>query len=131
MCIRDRIRSSLNSFHEIMALDEASARAFRKAGAAKVTLSGRMEEPSAALHYQEPERASLAQQMATRPVWLAAAVPAAEEAAVIAAHRTALRLAHRLLLILVPQDPGRAAELAAGMEAAEGWSCLLYTSRCV
>jgi 3-deoxy-D-manno-octulosonic-acid transferase len=119
------IRSSLNSFHEIMALDEASARAFRKAGAAKVTLSGRMEEPSAALHYQEPERASLAQQMATRPVWLAAAVPAAEEAAVIAAHRTALRLAHRLLLILVPQDPGRAAELAAGMEAAEGWSVAL------
>ena len=28
-------------------------------------------------------------------------------------------------MILVPQDPGRAAELAAGMEAAEGWSVAL------
>ena len=51
--------------------------------------------------------------MATRPVWLAVDVPAAEEAAVIAAHRAALRLAHRLLLILVPQEAARAADLAA------------------
>ena len=64
----------------------------------------------------------LAGLMATRPVWLAVDVPAAEEAAVIAAHRSALRLAHRLLLILVPQDASRAAELAAFMETSEGWT---------
>ena len=58
----------------------------------------------------------------TRPVWLAAGVPEAEEAAVIAAHRAALRLAHRLLLILVPENPDRAATLAAQMEEAEGWT---------
>lgn len=116
------MRSSLQSVRQVMAVDEAAARAFRKAGAGEVAVAGRMEEPSAALPYHEPERAALAALMATRPVWLAADVPAAEEAAVIAAHRSALRLAHRLLLILVPQDPDRAAELAAQMEAAEGWT---------
>lgn len=116
------IRECLNSFKEIMALDDVSARDFRRAGASNIALSGRMEEPSAALSYHEPERAYLAQLMATRPVWLAAEVPQSEEAAVIAAHRSALRLAHRLLLILVPQDPARAAQIAAKMESDQGWT---------
>jgi 3-deoxy-D-manno-octulosonic-acid transferase len=80
-----------------------------------------MEEDSAALPYSEPERAALARLFATRPVWLAADVPQAEEAAVIAAHRAALRQAHRLLLIVIPASPERAAALAALAEA-EGWS---------
>ncbi|WP_426034272.1 3-deoxy-D-manno-octulosonic acid transferase [Cypionkella sp. TWP1-2-1b2] len=116
------MRASLQSFAQVLAVDEVSARAFRRAGAAEVAVAGRMEEPSAALSYHEPERAMLAGLMATRPVWLAVDVPAAEEAAVIAAHRSALRLAHRLLLILVPQDASRAAELATFMEASEGWT---------
>ena len=116
------MRQALQSVRQVLAVDEAAARAFRRAGAPEVAVSGRMEEPSAALSYHEPERAALAALMATRPVWLAVDVPAAEEAAVIAAHRSALRLAHRLLLILVPQDPARGAELAAAMEAAEGWT---------
>lgn len=116
------LRASLQSVRQVMAVDEAAARAFRKAGAGEVAVAGRMEEPSAALPYHEPERAALAAIMATRPVWLAADVPAAEEAAVIAAHRSALRLAHRLLLILVPQDPSRGDALARQIEAAEGWA---------
>ncbi|MFC3182770.1 3-deoxy-D-manno-octulosonic acid transferase [Cypionkella sinensis] len=116
------MRQALQSVRQVLAVDEAAARAFRRAGAPEVAVSGRMEEPSAALSYHEPERAALAALMATRPVWLAVDVPAAEEAAVIAAHRSALRLAHRLLLILVPQDPARGAELAAAIEAAEGWT---------
>lgn len=116
------LRASLQSVRQVMAVDEAAARAFRKAGAGEVAVAGRMEEPSAALPYHEPERAALAAMMATRPVWLAADVPAAEEAAVIAAHRSALRLAHRLLLILVPQDPARGEDLARQIEAAEGWA---------
>ena len=116
------MRSALQSIGQVLAVDEAAARAFRRAGASEVAVAGRMEEPSAALSYHEPERAMLAGLMATRPVWLAVDVPAAEEAAVIAAHRSALRLAHRLLLILVPQDASRAAELAAAMEASEGWT---------
>ncbi|OYU40926.1 MAG: 3-deoxy-D-manno-octulosonic acid transferase [Pseudorhodobacter sp. PARRP1] len=116
------MRQSLQTVQQVLAVDEAAARAFRRAGAPEVAVSGRMEEPSAALSYHEPERAMLAALMATRPVWLAVDVPAAEEAAVIAAHRSALRLAHRLLLIVVLQDPARAADLAAAMEAAEGWT---------
>jgi 3-deoxy-D-manno-octulosonic-acid transferase len=102
-------------------VDESATRTFRKAGALNVATAGRLEEGSAALAYHEPERAALAELFATRPVWLAADVPAAEEAAVIAAHRSALRLAHRLLLIFVPQDPSRAPQIAAQMEASEGW----------
>lgn len=116
------MRAALQSIRQVLAVDEAAARSFRRAGAAEVAVAGRMEEPSAALAYHEPERAMLAGLMATRPVWLAVDVPAAEEAAVIAAHRSALRLAHRLLLILVPQDSARAAELATVMEAGEGWT---------
>lgn len=115
------LRRSLGVFQQVLAVDEASAKAFRKMGLTQVQTTGRMEEASAALGYHEPERAVLAELIATRPVWLAADVPKAEEAAVIAAHRSALRLAHRLLLILVPQDPARAAPLAAQMENAEGW----------
>ena len=116
------MRAALQCFAQVLAVDEAAARAFRRAGAVEVAVSGRMEEPSAALSYHEPERAMLAGLMATRPVWLAVDVPTAEEAAVIAAHRSALRLAHRLLLIVVPQDAVRAAELATFMEASEGWT---------
>ena len=115
------LRRSLGVFQQVLAVDETSAKAFRKMGLTQVQTTGRMEEASAALGYHEPERAVLAELIATRPVWLAADVPKAEEAAVIAAHRSALRLAHRLLLILVPQDPARAAPLAAQMENAEGW----------
>jgi 3-deoxy-D-manno-octulosonic-acid transferase len=107
----------------VLTVDDTAARAFRKAGApmAAVTVTGRMEEESAALPHMEAERAALARQLATRPVWLAAALPEAEEAAVIAAHRAALRHAHRLLLIVVPQDMARADALATKIEA-EGWA---------
>lgn len=117
------VRSTLAGFSRVMAVDEASARGLRKAGAAAgiVQTTGRMEEESAALPCSEAERAALARGFSTRPVWLAVDVPQDEEEAVIAAHRATLQSAHRVLLILVPQDPARADALAAAMEA-EGWS---------
>jgi 3-deoxy-D-manno-octulosonic-acid transferase len=48
-------------------------------------------------------------------------VTQAEEAQVIEAHRAVLRLAHRMLLIVVPDDPARAAPLARQMAQVEGW----------
>lgn len=121
------MRGLLAEFHSILTLDEPAARAFRKAGAAlsAVEVTGKMEEESAALPCLEAERDALAKQFATRPVWLAAALPEAEEAAVIAAHRAALRLAHRLLLIVVPQDQTRLEPLARKMEKEEGWTVAL------
>ncbi len=116
------IRASVAGLSRVFAVDEPSQRAFRKADARDVVVTGRLEEASSALPHHEPERAALAALAATRPIWLAVAVPEAEEAAVIAAHRSALRLAHRLLLILVPQDLSRAEALVAQMEKAEGWT---------
>ncbi|WP_103332105.1 3-deoxy-D-manno-octulosonic acid transferase [Pseudotabrizicola formosa] len=117
------MRSSLQSFSHVLALDEAAARAFRKAGAAlsAVAVTGRMEEDSAALPCLEAERAALAKLLATRPVWLAVGLPEAEETAVILAHRAAQSLAHRLLLIIAPQDPARAEPLARRLAEDEGW----------
>ena len=124
------MRGALAGLRQIMVLDDAAARAFRRAGAdaAQVQIAGRMEEQSAALPCLEAERAALAQALATRPVWLAAGVPQVEEAAVITAHREALRLSHRLVLILVPEDPARAVPLAAELEAREGWRVALRSA---
>lgn len=115
-------REALAAVRHVMALDETAARAFRKAGAISVEVTGRLEEQSAALPCLETERSVLAQLMATRPVWLAADIPESEEAAVFTAHRSALRLAHRLLLILVPQNSSRAGTLARLMEETDGWN---------
>lgn len=115
------MRGAVQTLRHVFALDEAAAQSYRKAGAAQVDVVGRMEAVSAALACHEGERAALAEVLKARPIWLAAAVPQAEEAAVIAAHSAALRLSHRLLLILVPEEAARADVLAAQLEAMEGW----------
>jgi 3-deoxy-D-manno-octulosonic-acid transferase len=107
------MRSALSRFQHIAALDEAAARAFRKAGAplSAVAVTGRMEDESAALPCLE-----------ARPVWLAAGVPEGEEAAVLTAHRMAQQHSHRLLLILMPADPARAGPLAAALVTKDDWA---------
>jgi 3-deoxy-D-manno-octulosonic-acid transferase len=117
------MRSALQGFRHVLVVDEASARAFRKGGAAlsAVEVTGRLEEDSAALPCLEAERAALAKLLATRPVWLAVGLPEAEESAVIAAHRAAQSLAHRLLLIISPEDPQRAGPLLRRLAEDEGW----------
>jgi 3-deoxy-D-manno-octulosonic-acid transferase len=115
-------RRLLRRFAVILAADEVALRALRRAGApaARLRAGGRLETGSRVLPCNEAERAALARGLGTRPVWLAAAVPEAEDAIVAAAHQAALRLAHRLLLILVPDDPGRAEVLAARLAADHG-----------
>lgn len=117
------VRAALQGFRHVMVQDEAAARLFRKAGASlsAVAVTGRLEEDSAALPCLEAERAALARLLATRPVWLAAGLPEAEESAIILAHRAALGLAHRLLLIIAPADPARADGLADRLADQEGW----------
>ncbi len=111
-------RALLSRFAHILTLDEAAERAFIRRGAppAIVKVAGRMEEGTVPLPCTEAERASLARQIATRPVWLAAGLTRAEEDIAIAAHRSALRMSHRLLLIIVPEDPERATGLAERLE---------------
>jgi 3-deoxy-D-manno-octulosonic-acid transferase len=116
------MRSALSRFQHVAAVDEAAARAFRKAGAAlsAVAVTGRMEEESVALPCLEAERAALAKLLTARPVWFAAGVPESEEPAVLAAHRMAQQHSHRLLLILLPADPARGAVLAQWLEESAG-----------
>jgi 3-deoxy-D-manno-octulosonic-acid transferase len=114
------MRRSLAQFAHVACIDEPSARAFRKAGAAlsAVAVTGRMEARSAALPCLEAEREALARLLAARPVWFACAVPEAEETAVIEAQRAVAALAHRLLLILLPERAARAEPLARAVEEA-------------
>ncbi len=116
-------RGILRDVRRAYAIDEPAARSLRRAGTPSpaVVASGRMEFPSAARPCNEAEREALGSLVATRPVWLAAGVPETEEAQVIEAHRAVLRLAHRMLLIVVPDDPVRAAPLAEQMAQVEGW----------
>ena len=118
------MRSALGRFTQIMALDETAARQFRRKGASgdRLRVEGRMEDGSSVLPCTEAERAALVRQFQTRPVWLAASLPEAEEAAVIAAHRAALRLTHRLLVIIVPESAERGDALARHIEKTEGWT---------
>jgi 3-deoxy-D-manno-octulosonic-acid transferase len=118
------MRSALARFSDVYAIDEAAARAFRKAGAALdgVAVTGRMEEESAVLPCLETERSALAKLLAARPVWFAAGLPEAEEAAVLHAHRVALHQSHRLLLILLPAVLDRTEALGRHLEENEGWS---------
>ena len=118
------IRRGLGQVDRVFAVDDAAARLFRRKGADpdRVRIEGRLEDGSSVLPCTEAERAALVRQFQTRPVWLAAGLPEAEDAAVIGAHRAALRLAHRLLLIIVPDTPERADALSRQIEAAEGWT---------
>ena len=99
-------RAALRSFDAILAGDEATAEAFRLAGAntADVEVSGVLEHGIPALPCLEAERDTFAQLFAARPVWLAAEIDDQEFAPVLDAHVIALRRTHRLLLILVPSD---------------------------
>ena len=117
------MRSALLRFSQICTVDEASARLFRKAGAAlsAVAVTGRMEDESAALPCLEAERAALARLLAARPVWFAAGLPEVEVQAVLQAHRVAMQHSHRLLLILMPDDQGQAAALAERLEREGDW----------
>jgi 3-deoxy-D-manno-octulosonic-acid transferase len=124
------IKAAVQQFAHILVLDDAAARAFRKAGAepGQLHVTGRLEEASAVLPFVESDRAALARLMATRPIWLAADVASAEMAHVISAHRQALQLAHRLLLILVPQDADSALALVQRLEQEEDWRVALRQS---
>lgn len=120
----------LAPFRHLLVVDDEAGRLFQRAGApaAAVRVCGPLEEPSHVLRVTEAERASLARAIGTRPVWLAMGVPEAEDDAVAAAHLSALRLAHRLLLILVPDQSGRAGALAERLRGQFGLDTVLRSS---
>jgi 3-deoxy-D-manno-octulosonic-acid transferase len=107
-------RSILDSFDEIHVRDQGALRAVRRVmgDSPKVHLSGPLARHGSAPGCNAFELTSLHAAMAQRPVWLGYSLPAAEEDAVLLAHAHALRRAHRLLLIAMPRDAARGANLA-------------------
>jgi 3-deoxy-D-manno-octulosonic-acid transferase len=113
------LRALLARTRRVLLPDQRSASWLARLGVpeARLLVTGTITEPNDPLPCTEAERAALAGQLHTRPVWFAVNVPEAEEAAVLAAHEQALQHAHRLLLIIAPESPDRAAALAASIEA--------------
>lgn len=116
-------RALLTRLARISVRDPESQAALVRLGAdpARIEVGGILSEPPEPLHCSETERASIASITRTRPVWLAAAVPAGEVHAVLTAHAQAQRHAHRMLLILAPDQPVDGTELVNELEAM-GWA---------
>jgi 3-deoxy-D-manno-octulosonic-acid transferase len=112
-------RTLLRRLRRILVTDAEAERSFRRAGARpwRLEVAGPLAVCAGPLAHNGAERGALAVRIGARPVWLAVAVPEAEEAVVLAAQQAAHRLAHRLLLILVPADPARGPALAAAAAA--------------
>ena len=115
-------RSLLRRFRHILVQDQTTARYLRRLGmpAARIEVTGTLKEGSAALPYEETERAQFAKHLAGRPVWLAASTHPGEEKMVAKAHRQAARATQRLLLIIAPRHPDRSPEIIRDLEK-DGW----------
>ena len=116
-------KALLRSFNQIFVQDEATARYLRRLGAdrSRLEVTGSLKENSGALPHDETERARLADQFKTRPVWLAASTHEGEEGLVAQAHASATKASHRLLLILAPRHPERGPKIARDLRDA-GWN---------
>lgn len=116
------VASLLARFTHLLVQDPETAHRLEALGGRQVLteVTGRIEETTDPLPYNETERAEIVEGLRTRPVWLAVACPETEEAAIFAAHAQAMQHAHRMLLIVVPAHPAQAAGLA-DRAAREGW----------
>ena len=100
-------RQLLKCFSVIMAQSDTARQRLLKIGLnpKSVELTPLLRPGGQALPCNMDELDDLANQLAGRPIWLAADVQPDEVDLVLQAHRTAARLAHRLLLILVSATP--------------------------
>ncbi|SMR82467.1 3-deoxy-D-manno-octulosonic-acid transferase [Aliiroseovarius halocynthiae] len=112
------LRDIIIEIDTILPQDGASRRELLRLGVAqdKMQITGVLEP-----HIQVPkcdieERDQIAQKLDGRPVWLAVGVDPREEGAILSAHRTLIRKSHRLLLVLIPEDPGRTTDLVHELE---------------
>lgn len=113
----DPTQAILEYFTVIMASDANAARRLRKLGVDEedLTVTGPLQEGSAAIACNETDLADLGNAIGTRPVWLAAMVQPEELATILRAHRAVSRWAHRLLLVLVPDRPEMGDDMARRM----------------
>lgn len=114
MGLPDPTRALLSEFDAIMASDANAVRRLTRLGLTEdaIAITGPLQEGSAALTYRQSDLDELADAIGPRPVWLSAMTQIEEAAIVLRAHRNAARYAMRLLLILVPDRPEMAAQMA-------------------
>lgn len=110
--LADVTRPCLEQFTAVMANSPAAAAQLRRIGlpGERITVTARLRSGASPPACPESVVAATSQDLAGRPVWLAAHVRAEEIDAILSAHRDALRLLHRLVLVVVlaePQDNDR------------------------
>ena len=99
------LRQCLQTFAEILTIDDVDTPKLLKAGANPDTLHaiGVLDDAVAPPPCDDTVRSSLTTRLGARPMWLAADIPMAEIATIAAAYRHAARRAHRTLLIVTPR----------------------------
>ncbi|MCF6234073.1 MAG: 3-deoxy-D-manno-octulosonic acid transferase [Rhodobacteraceae bacterium] len=109
----DLTRESLGRFETIFTTGPKGTTMLRRIGVPrqKITQGEPLRNGPSPPSIDEDSLSKTANQLAGRPVWLAAHVRAAEFEAVLAAHRLASRFNHRLLLVMTLADPGSSGPL--------------------
>ena len=112
------LRDAVVELDSIVPKDGASRRELLQLGVPfeKMEVTGILQPLSQVPSCDTEERDRIAQKLDARPVWLAVGVDPREENAILSAHRMLIRKSHRLLLVMIPQDPARAADLTAQLE---------------
>ena len=118
----DVVQRTLGAFDMMFANDDTARNRLLRLGVPPemISVSGPLQEGSAALGCDEARYANLSAALQGRPIWLAAHVQPDELPVITEAHRAALSLAHRLLLVITPDDPSDEPGFAAALDD-EGW----------
>jgi 3-deoxy-D-manno-octulosonic-acid transferase len=107
------IRPVLGGFAQCLAQDEEQAGRLRQLGAREAIAVGDLKAAASPLPVDESELARLRQQVASRPLWLAASTHAGEEEIVADAHCRLVADHPDLLTVIVPRHPSRGDAIAA------------------
>lgn len=121
----DPTLATLSYFTAIMASDANAARKLKRLGVPEeeLTVTGPLQEGSAALPCNAADLEDLHDALGTRPVWLAAMVQTEELATILRAHRIVSRFAQRLLLVVVPDRPEMGDDMGARLTRANMRFC--------
>lgn len=124
----DMSRALLGLFSAYFATNANAAQRLRRFGVSEdeIEVTGPLQQGGTALQCNEAEREEMAQDLAGRPVWLAAMVQMGELAIIANAHRRASRYAPRFLLILVPDNEEDGPEMLRQLRA-DGWRVAVWS----
>lgn len=107
----------LSRFRLVAAQDGASARHLAALGAPAPRVTGSLKAAAPPLAADPAELAAMQGALAGRPLWLLASSHPEDEAVALAAHLWLRQQDPQALLVVVPRDPPRAAQIATAAEA--------------